>query len=90
MNLAENSTKGRKHCEKRIDFSLRAISPFPVAFSEDLYCRHVKIRAQIQGSPVKTEILRVVSLSKTEMSFSWVEYRKFQSNLKKETFLSKN
>ena len=36
---------GRKHCGKRRNCSLRAISPFPTAFSEDLYCRHVKTRA---------------------------------------------
>ena len=36
---------GRKHCGKRRNCSLRAISPFPVVFSKDLYCRHVKTRA---------------------------------------------
>ena len=34
--------KGRKRCGKRRNCSLRAISPFPTEFSEDLYCRHVK------------------------------------------------
>ena len=33
---------GRKHCEKRRNCSLRAISPFLTVFSEDLYGRHVK------------------------------------------------
>ena len=37
--------KGRKHCGKRRNCSLRAISPFPTVFSNDLYCRHVKTRA---------------------------------------------
>ena len=37
--------KGRKHCGKRRNCSLRAISPFPTGFSKDLYCRHVKTRA---------------------------------------------
>ena len=37
--------KGRKHCGKRRNCSLRAISPFPSVFSKDLYCRHVKTRA---------------------------------------------
>ena len=32
----------RKHCGKRRNCSLRAISPFPTVFSKDLYCRHVK------------------------------------------------
>ena len=35
--------KGRKRCGKRRNCSLRAISPFPTVFSNDLYCRHVKI-----------------------------------------------
>ena len=33
---------GRKHCENRRNCSLRAVSPFPTAFSEDFYHRHVK------------------------------------------------
>ena len=36
---------GRKHCGKRRNCSLRAISPFPTVFSKDLYSRHVKTRA---------------------------------------------
>ena len=36
---------GRKHCAKRRNCSLRAISPFPTVFCKDLNCRHVKIRA---------------------------------------------
>ena len=36
---------GRKHCGKRRNCSLRAISPFPIVFSKDMYCRHVKTRA---------------------------------------------
>ena len=35
----------RKHCGKRRNCSLRAISPFPTVFSKGLYCRHVKTRA---------------------------------------------
>ena len=41
----ENGRKGRKHCGKRINCSLRAISPFPTVFSKDVYCRHVKTMA---------------------------------------------
>ena len=37
--------KGRTHCEKMWNCSLRAISPFPTVFSKDLYCRNVKTRA---------------------------------------------
>ena len=36
---------GRKHCGKKRNCSLRAISPFPTVFSKDLCCRHVKTRA---------------------------------------------
>ena len=39
--------KGRKHCGKRRNCSLRAISPFPTVFSKDLYCGHVKFRASL-------------------------------------------
>ena len=31
----------RKHCGKRRNCSLQAISPFPTVFSKDLCCRHV-------------------------------------------------
>ena len=37
--------KGRKHSGKRRNYSLRAISPFPMVFSKDLPCRRVKTRA---------------------------------------------
>ena len=36
------SRMGRKHCGKWRNCSLRAISPFHIVFSKDLYCRHVK------------------------------------------------
>ena len=36
---------GRKHCGKRRNCSLQAISSFPTVFSKDFYCRHVKTRA---------------------------------------------
>ena len=32
---------GGKHCGKRRNCSLRAISPFPTEFSNVLYCRHI-------------------------------------------------
>ena len=43
--------KGRKHCGKRRNCSLRAISPFPTVISKDLYCRHVKTMACL-GKPI--------------------------------------
>ena len=39
---------GRKHCGKRRNCSLRTISPFPIGFSKDWYCRHVKTRASLE------------------------------------------
>ena len=38
---------GRKHCGKRRNCLLRAISPFPTVFSKDFSCRHVKTRAYL-------------------------------------------
>ena len=35
----------RKHCGKRRNCLLRAISHFPTVFSKDFYCRQVKTRA---------------------------------------------
>ena len=35
---------GRKHCGKKRNCSLRAISPFPTLLSKDLYCKHIKPR----------------------------------------------
>ena len=40
-NSMKKERMGRKHCGKRRNCSLRAISPFPTVFSKDLYCRHV-------------------------------------------------
>ena len=40
--MAEVLRKGRKHCGRRRNCSLREISPFLTVFSKDLYCRHVK------------------------------------------------
>ena len=46
MKMAESSPKWvEKHCGKRRNCLLRAISPFPTVFSEALDCRHVKPRA---------------------------------------------
>ena len=44
MKMVEILQTGRKHCGKRRNCSLRAISPFSTVFSKDLYCRHVKTR----------------------------------------------
>ena len=36
------STMGRKHCGKRRNCLLFAISPFPAVSSKNLFCRYVK------------------------------------------------
>ena len=36
---------GRKHCGKKRNCLLQAISPFYIVFSKALHCRHVKTRA---------------------------------------------
>ena len=45
MKMADILQMGRKHCGKRRNYLLRAISPFPTVFSKDMSCRHVKTRA---------------------------------------------
>ena len=42
--MAEFFQPGRKHCWKKGNCSLQAISPCPTMFSKDLYCRHVKTK----------------------------------------------
>ena len=48
FKLDENWKKvhktGRKHCAKRRNCSLRAISPFHTVFSKYFFCRHIKTR----------------------------------------------
>ena len=46
--MAEVPETSGKHCEKRRNCSLRAISPFPTVYSKDLSCRHVKTRPCMQ------------------------------------------
>ena len=42
--MVEKFPVGRKHCGKRRNYSLRAISPFPTVFSKRLmFCRHVNL-----------------------------------------------
>ena len=51
--------KGRKHCGKRRNCSLRAISPFPTAFSKDFYSRHVKTGIVLERVMTSLLIIRV-------------------------------
>ena len=48
---------GRKHCGKRRNCSLRAISPFPTVFLKDFYCKHVKTRPCL-GKGLKSILMR--------------------------------
>ena len=57
---------GRKHCGKRRNCLLQAISPFPTVFSKDLYGRHVKTRALGKG---KMAFLGGKSVSQTQLVF---------------------
>ena len=43
--MAEVLKNGEKHCGKRRNSSLRAISLFPTVFSKALNCSHVKTKA---------------------------------------------
>ena len=45
---------GGKHCGKRRNCSLGAISPFPTVFSKGFYCRRVKTRACLGKSQEKS------------------------------------
>ena len=47
---------GRKHCRKRRNCSLQAISPFPAVFSKDLYWKRVNTWACL-GNALKTYML---------------------------------
>ena len=46
-NDSKFSRRVEKHCWRRRNFSLQAISPFPTVFSKDLCSRHVKARARL-------------------------------------------
>ena len=57
MEVAECCRKGRKHCRKRRNCSLRAISPFPTVFSKHLYCRHEKKKRTCLGKAFSNMVL---------------------------------
>ena len=44
MKMEESSPNGRKHCGKRRNCLLQAISPFRTVFLKDFYFSHVKTR----------------------------------------------
>ena len=45
MKMGKVLQTGIKHCGKRKNCSLLAISPFTTVFSKGLHCRHIKTRA---------------------------------------------
>ena len=53
---------GIKHCGKRRNCSLRAISPFPTVSSKDLYCRHVKTGPVWEMVKCEFYLVRIVLL----------------------------
>ena len=55
---------GWKHCGKRRNCSLRAISPFPTVFSKDLHCRHVKTRACLGTGYIIFRLVKIQSHGK--------------------------
>ena len=53
---------GRKHCGKRRNGSLQAISPFPKVYLKDLYGRHVKKQA-LFGKGLTLSLVKYQALS---------------------------
>ena len=51
------SNYGREHCGKRRNCSLRAIFPFPMLFSKDLYCKHITQGLVWEGVKCKKRVL---------------------------------
>ena len=65
----------RKHCGKRRNCSLRAISPFLTVFSKDLYRRHVKTRACLGKGCILFSSRALENL--VEWKFPWILFHKF-------------
>ena len=54
MKMADSFPGGlKKHYWKRRNCSLRAISPFPIVFSKDLYIRYVKDKGLLRKALIK-------------------------------------
>ena len=64
MKMSELTKRVEDTVGKRRNCSLRAISPFLMVFSKDLYCRHVKTRACLgKDQPItKQQIFRLVQI----------------------------
>ena len=66
---------GRKHCQKRRNCSLRAISPFPTMFSEDLFPRGVKMCHCVgMGKLVVTHLLFTHGVENSAISLKLAKY----------------
>ena len=70
--MAENSPKRVENTVgKRRNCSLRAISPFPIVFSKDFYCRHVKTRACLGKASVGWLVVLRFNATLTAKVISW-------------------
>ena len=55
MKVAGCSSNGKKTLLEKEKCSLLAISTFPIVFSKDLHCRHVKFRVCLGGGWLSDE-----------------------------------
>ena len=69
---------GRKHCGKRRNYSLRAISFFPPVFLKDLYCRHIKNRSCFRKGQ-KVFFHLILTLPKQALVFTCLQYKSFEN-----------
>ena len=78
--------KGRKHCGKWRNCSSQAISPFPIVFSKDLYCRHVKTRACLGKGWLSVLLLENIQMSHNVSIKNWFLTILTFNDLEKEHF----
>ena len=67
---------GRKHCGKRRNCWLQAISPFPTVFSKDLRCRDVKTRGLFRKGLSQNYVVKVKHFTKNKI-LDWTRLREF-------------
>ena len=67
-----------KHCVKRRNCSLRAISPFPTVFSKDLYCRYVKNQGFSDKGLSVFKIISFIPRQSVQLSMlSWCSFYRY-------------
>ena len=64
MKTKRSFLNGRKHCGKRRNCLLQAISPFPTVFPKNLYSKHVKTRT-LFGKVLKKNRAKTIGLPPT-------------------------